>query len=143
MPVVTYDASSRAAVAYRNLAREFIERPVEGAHPAAFSSDPIDAVVSGRSTSEEVDDVSAPMPREAAPDETALVGHPVGEVSRDALNGPVHGDIAPAEGAVSSRNGDEDETDLDEPAETAPQDATGASGRRSRWPFRKAKGEDP
>ncbi len=151
MPVVTYDASSRAAVAYRELGREFVERPVEGANPAAFATDSMgDLVVeaveavapdtkrSTASTAEATTVDAAASPAVFALEEPVSRDEPAGTTAADA---PAVPEVEPDQ---FQNDGPEDaRSDEDEPVGGPGQEPPVTAARRSRWPFRKAKGEGP
>jgi chromosome partitioning protein len=151
MPVVTYDASSRAAIAYRDLGREFVERPPEGVHPIDFSAEPIGGTGPGRETSDAADlDMAGPSQAEPvamgdASDDAA--GSPSGAAHGEMGSPPAPDDVmsstaATLEGSAGASHGDpRDETQQEDPVVAVGEDMPEAVTRRSRWPFRKTKGD--
>jgi chromosome partitioning protein len=149
MPVVTYDASSRAAIAYRDLAHEFLSRPVDGSHSADFAADPITPpaatpdpwvssaqagptpAISGDPHRTEGSDASQPA-------SDADAG------THDPLNVEVDIDLRGEDPGASAEEPDEpNAAELIELIEAGAPAVPATAARRSRWPFRKSRGGDP
>ena len=161
MPVITYDASSRAAVAYRDLAHEFISRPIGGGLPADFATDPRATGAQAARTPEEAAPPAAPPAAPAmGPNGSGQAGGaedlPEPDASRNARLSPDADADRRADGATDAGPEQAHDPSPEERHEPGAADATDAAAdladaggpapavaaRRGRWPFRKSKGGD-